>query len=163
MPSTREAFENGACPVADELLGKMYRASEHGLETLIASVSSDVRAMLALFCYRRAHLHELALTIAASCDQRELIEAGGRAGSVLFALARQSAPRQRAASSSGSRKAITLSTAPLTSFAPLDPDIEPDALEPHAREPETLAPETFEAETFEAEVFQPAIEIATAG
>ena len=65
MFSSREAFENDFCPVRDELLGEMYRANENGLPQLVASVSSDVRAMLALFCYRRSHLYALALSIAA--------------------------------------------------------------------------------------------------
>ena len=51
----------------------MYRASPGGLPLLVESVSSDVRAMLALFCYRRSHLHPLAVSIAASCTERELI------------------------------------------------------------------------------------------
>ncbi len=74
MWSSREAFENDFCPVREDLLGEMYRASENGLQQLVESVPSDVRAMLALFCYRRSHLHALALTIAASCDERELIQ-----------------------------------------------------------------------------------------
>src|SRR5258708_19251356 len=84
--SSREAFENDFCPVRDELLGEMYRASEHGLPRLVESVSSEVRAMLALFCYRRSHLHSLALSIAASCSERDLIQLGGRAGSTLSPL-----------------------------------------------------------------------------
>jgi hypothetical protein len=75
-----------------------------------------------LFCYRRAHLHALAVTIAASCDERDLIHHGGRVGSVLVALSREAAPRARAQSSYSHRKAITLSTKPLSSFAPLDQD-----------------------------------------
>ena len=54
MFSSRDAFENDFCPVRDELLGDMYRANENGLPQLVESVSSDVRAMLALFCYREA-------------------------------------------------------------------------------------------------------------
>jgi hypothetical protein len=124
MWSSRDAFDNDFCPVREELLGQMYRANENGLAQLVESVSGDVRAMLALFCYRRAHLQSLALTVAASCDERELIRAGGRAGSVLYALAREErAPR---VSSYSHRKAITLSTAPLSSFAPLDQDSDPD-------------------------------------
>ena len=73
MFSSRDAFENDFCPVRDELLGEMYRANENGLPQLVASVSSEVRAMLALFCYRRSHLHSLALSIAASCSEHELI------------------------------------------------------------------------------------------
>ncbi|WP_213773349.1 hypothetical protein [Bradyrhizobium sp. dw_78] len=119
MFSSREAFENDFCPVRDELLGEMYRANEHSLSRLVAGVSSEVRAMLALFCYRRSHLHSLALSVAASCSERELIEAGGRAGSALYALSRGPA-RRAAPSSDGHRKPITLSTKPLSTFAPLD-------------------------------------------
>ena len=72
MFSSRDAFENDFCPVRDELLGEMYRASEHGLPKLVESVSPDVRAMLALFCYRRSHLHQLALAIAAR-DRKSVV------------------------------------------------------------------------------------------
>ena len=99
MWSSREAFENDFCPVREDLLGEMYRANENGLPQLVESVSSDVRAMLALFCYRRSHLHALAVTIAASCDERELVQFGGRVGSSLFALARE-APVARPVSTS---------------------------------------------------------------
>src|SRR5260370_29548015 len=96
----------------------MYRANETGLPRLVESVPSDVRAMLALFCYRRSHLHALALTIAASCDERELIQLGGRVGSTLYALSREtSASRPAALSSCGNRKPITLSTKPLSPFS----------------------------------------------
>ena len=46
MFSSRDAFENDFCPVRDELLGEMYRCSEHGLPKLVESVSPEVRAML---------------------------------------------------------------------------------------------------------------------
>jgi hypothetical protein len=123
MWSSREAFENDFCPVQDDLLGAMYRANENGLPQLVESVSSDVRAMLALFCYRRSHLHSLALSIAASCDERELIQLGGRVGSTLYALSHETATVRPAATSSyGNRKAITLSTKPLTTFSPVTDD-----------------------------------------
>ena len=95
MFSSRDAFENDFCPVGDDLLGKMYRANENGLPLLVESVSSDVRAMLALFCYRRSHLHPLALSIATSCNERDLIHFGGRVGSTLYALSRGPAARSR--------------------------------------------------------------------
>jgi hypothetical protein len=122
MDSSRDAFEGDFCPVRDELLGEMYRASEHGLPQLVESVSSDVRAMLALFCYRRSHLHSLAISIAASCSERELIQAGGRVGSTLYALSRE--PTARAAPSSSGRKPITLSTKPLSAFSPIDDELD---------------------------------------
>src|SRR3954453_19589080 len=111
MFSSREAFENDFCPVRDELLGEMYRANENGLPRLVESVSSDVRAMLALFCYRRSHLHSLALSIATSCSERDLVQLGGGVGSPLYALSRETPTARVAPSSSyGSRKPITLST-----------------------------------------------------
>jgi hypothetical protein len=129
MFSSREAFDNDFCPVRDELLGEMYRANEHGLARLVESVSSDARAMLALFCYRRSHLHSLALSIAASCSERELIQFGGRAGSVLYALSREPAARSAPSSSYGNRKPITLSTKPLSTFAPVEEEVDEDLAE----------------------------------
>ena len=101
MFSSRDAFENDFCPVRDELLGEMYRANANGLPLLVDSVSSEVRAMLALFCYRRSHLHALAVAIAASCTERELIQLGGRVGSTLYALSREPAGRSVSSASSG--------------------------------------------------------------
>ena len=124
MFSSRDAYENDFCPVREELLGEMYRANENGLPQLVESVSSDVRAMLALFCYRRSHLHSLALAIAASCSERELIQLGGRVGSTLYALSRE--PAARSAPSSSHRKPITLSTKPLSTFVPVEDELEED-------------------------------------
>src|SRR3982075_1418181 len=129
MDSSRDAFEGDFCPVRDELLGEMYRASEHGLPQLVESVSSDVRAMLALFCYRRSHLHSLAISIAASCSERELIQAGGRVGSTLYALSREPAARAAPSSSYGNRKPITLSTKPLSTFAPVEDEVDEEFAE----------------------------------
>jgi hypothetical protein len=125
MFSSRDVYENDFCPVREELLGEMYRANENGLPRLVESISSDVRAMLALFCYHRSHLHSLALSIAASCSERELVELGGRVGSALYAQSRHApATRSTPSSSYGNRKPITLSTKPLSTFSPLDEDIE---------------------------------------
>jgi hypothetical protein len=125
MFSSRDAYENDFCPVRDELLGEMYRANENGLPQLVESVSSDVRAMLALFCYRRSHLHSLALAIAASCSERELIQLGGRVGSTLYALSREApATRTTPSSSYSNRKPITLSTKPLSTFSPVDDELD---------------------------------------
>ncbi|MGX1166717.1 hypothetical protein AB7M16_002983 [Bradyrhizobium sp. USDA 372] len=123
MFSSRDAFESDFCPVRDELLGEMYRASESGLPRLVESVSPDVRARLALFCYHRSHLHSLAVAIAASCSERDLIENGGRVGSTLFVLSRERTAKA-STSLSGGRKPITLSTKPLSVLAPLDDELD---------------------------------------
>ena len=119
MWSSRTAFENDACPVGDELLGSLYRASEHGLSELVESVSPDVRAMLALFCYRRNHLHSMGIAIAATCAQRDLVEQGGVVGSTLFAMSRE-APSTAPSISAYGKRSITLSTKPLSTFAAVE-------------------------------------------
>jgi hypothetical protein len=126
MWSIRDAFENDFCPVGDELLGAMYRANAHGLPQLIASLAPDVRAKLALFCYRRSHLHPLALVVAANCAERDLVEIGGRVGSTLFALSRGTSQPHAAPGSLGQRKSITLSTRPLSTLVPLDDQTDDD-------------------------------------
>ena len=127
MFPSRDAYDSDSCPVRDELLGEMYRASEHGLARLIETVSSDVRAMLALFCYRRSHLHALGLSIAASCTERDLVHFGGRVGMTLHAQSRQApAGRPAPSPSSNARKPITLSTKPLSAIAPIDDELDED-------------------------------------
>jgi len=127
MFSSRDAYDGESCPVPDELLGEMYRASEQGLPRLVESVSPHARAMLALFCYRRSHLYSLALAIATSCSERDLIQFGGRVGSALYALARE-APTTRATSvsSHGGKKPITLSTKPLSTVTPIKDEFDED-------------------------------------
>jgi hypothetical protein len=129
MFPSRDAFDGEACPVGDDLLGELYRANENGLPALVESVSSDVRAMLALFCYRRSHLHSLALSIASTCSERELTQFGGRVGTVLYAQSRDSASIPEVRSSHG-RKPISLSTKPLSTIVPMDDDLDDLDIEP---------------------------------
>ena len=127
MMSSQDAFAKDACPVEDELLGTLYRASPHGLAELVRTVPAQTRAMLALFCYRRSHMQGLALTIAASCERRDLVEWGGALGSAIHEQALQS-QRKTTAVEPNSRRKVTLSTAPLGSFAPLEDDLSDDDL-----------------------------------
>ena len=129
MFSSRNAYDSDSCPIRDELLGELYRSSASGLPHLVESVSPDVRAMLALFCYRRSHLHSLALAVAATCSERDLLQFGGRVGATLYALSRQ-ASVTRAPSSSSGRKPITLSTRPLATFSPIDDELDDGLAEP---------------------------------
>jgi hypothetical protein len=101
----------------------------NGLPMLVESVSSEVRAMLALFCYRRSHLHSLAFSIAARCSERDLIQLAGRVGSTLYALSRPaSTTRSTPSASYGNRKPITLSTKPLSTFSPVKDDVDEEDL-----------------------------------
>lgn len=82
-------LEDELCPVPDEMLGQMYRASAHGLSALIATVSPAARVLLAVYCYRRVHLASIGLAIAATCDKDDLIHLGGNSGAVLFERSRE--------------------------------------------------------------------------
>ena len=110
LPEHRALLEDEPCPVRDEILGEMYRASPHGLDELIATVSPTARVLLAVYCYRRAHLASIGLAIAATCDKDDLANSGGNAGAVLFERSREApAPALSNAHATGRRK-ITLAT-----------------------------------------------------
>jgi hypothetical protein len=124
-----DAGYEDVCPVREELLGELYRANRHGLPLLVATVPPQLRAMLALFCYRRSHLHSLGLAIAASCEEDDLVRLGGRVGMMLATRSReeQLAPL----TPNNAKRKITLATGLLRTMAPLEdePDDE-DLAEP---------------------------------
>jgi len=130
MWSGRVAFENDSCPVGDDLLGQLYRTNENGLAALMGSVGSETRAMLALYCYRRSHLHAMGVAIAATCEERELVQLGGRVGAMLYGLSRDNGSAPRPLTAAAQRRAITLSTAPLSAvpaMEELDDDLDIEA------------------------------------
>ena len=96
------------CPVPEHVLGQLYRAEAHGLNDLVAGVPAKTRAMLAFYCYRRAHLRTIGLAVAASCEECDLEECGGHAGRVLFEKARQ-APEMARHSYYSERRNVSLS------------------------------------------------------
>ena len=98
-------IQEESCPVPERLLGELYRANAHGLDALVATVPPSVRAMLALYCFRRGHLNSIGLAVAASCEEYDLIEAGGRAGQALYEMARERPETPR--SEPTGRKTIT--------------------------------------------------------
>ncbi|MET0279431.1 MAG: hypothetical protein ABW198_13970 [Pseudorhodoplanes sp.] len=122
MASYGADLSDDACPVPESIFGQLFRAHAQGLPQLVESIPAQTRAILALFCYRRAHLHALSLAIASSCDEADLVDAGGRVGSVLFELSRQ--PEQPAMAPEPGRRRITLAKGPLWTPAPLEDDYE---------------------------------------
>lgn len=76
--------------VPEELVGRLYRAAEDAVPELLGGLSSHERANLAMFCYRKSHLHCTGLAIAATCDLTTLISAWGTAlGQAIFAQSRE--------------------------------------------------------------------------
>ena len=130
MLANRHTPEDEACPVCDELLGELYSASKLGLPVLVATVAPDIRAMLALFCYRRSHLHAMGLAIAASCDEDDLVRSGGRVGAVLFAKSRETPLPPPVAPHYANRRKISLATAPLQKMGPIDDELDEEVTLP---------------------------------
>lgn len=113
LPEHRALLEDESCPVPDEMLGEMYRASAHGLNELILTVPTTARALLAVYCYRRAHLASIGLAIAATCEKDDLSSFGGNAGAVLFERSREAPQSSPAPTHASGRRKITLATNPI--------------------------------------------------
>jgi hypothetical protein len=124
MPEFRIPVEDDLCPVTDQMLGEIYRASAHGLNELIATVPPTARALLAMYCYRRAHLTSIGLSIAATCGEDDLTSFGGSAGATLFERSREAPqsclPDVRA---NGGRK-ITLAAGSLRELSPIEEEVD---------------------------------------
>ena len=119
LPEHRVLLEDETCPVSDEVLGALYRASSHGLNELIATVSPTARAVLAVYCYRRAHLASIGLAIAATCEKDELAWFGGNAGAVLFERSREAPQSMLGNGHMNGRQKITLATMPMRELSPM--------------------------------------------
>jgi hypothetical protein len=118
--------DHDPCPVPDSKLGELYRANKNGLPELIATVSPDLRAALAIYCYRRGHLKSIGLAIASTCNAHDLEAVGGTAGAALYARSREAAPAAPVASPYVARQKITLASGSLRKSLPIDEEIEPD-------------------------------------
>jgi hypothetical protein len=117
-PEHRVLPEDAPCPVSDQTLGEMYRASAHGLNVLIGAISATERVLLALYCYRRAHLASIGLAIAATCEKDDLTSLGGNAGASLFERSRGTRYSPTTAFRAHGRRKITLSTGSLRLLSP---------------------------------------------
>jgi hypothetical protein len=108
--------------VPDDLIGRLYGASESAVADLMTGYSSDQRANLAMFFYRKAHLRPIGLAIAATCDFATLVGVWGPArGEALFDQSHDCTP------ASVRRPKITLAKFPtfhLPLVAPTPPDEE---------------------------------------
>jgi hypothetical protein len=142
--------DSDPCPVTDDLLGELYRANKNGLPELIATVSPDVRAALAMYCYRRGHLKGIGLAIASTCNLYDLETVGGAAGAALYARSRETAPPPPVASQYVARQKITLASGSLRKSLPIDDDVDPDD-EPEAEPQQSAAPKSEPAAAAPAE------------
>jgi hypothetical protein len=71
--------------VPEELIGRLHRATEASIVELLDRFTAQERANLAMYCYRKAHLHRTGLVIAATCDLPSLVQQLGTVlGQVIF-------------------------------------------------------------------------------
>ncbi|HEY1544866.1 MAG TPA: hypothetical protein VGG01_20915 [Xanthobacteraceae bacterium] len=116
--------------VPDDLIGRLYRASESTVFDLLPSLSLQERAYLAMFCYRKSHLHRIGLAIAATCDEGVLVQTWGTAlGQTLYSQSRE-APPAPPRQPGQHRSKITLATLTGASPAAFEDDDEDEAGEP---------------------------------
>jgi len=79
--------------VPEDLVGRLYGATESTVAELMGDYSPGQRASLAMFFYRKAHLRPIGLAIAATCDFPTLVQAWGlERGQALFDQSRTTAP-----------------------------------------------------------------------
>jgi hypothetical protein len=76
------------CPISEQLLFSLYDAAKRGLPVPVTDVPKERRSSVALFCYRRGHLEQAGLAVAATCDEEDLVEVGGPLGRALFLKSR---------------------------------------------------------------------------
>jgi hypothetical protein len=122
LPESQRPLDDETCPVSDQTLGDIYRASPHGLNELIAGVSPQARALLAVYCYRRAHLTSIGLAIAATCELDDLTGLGGNVGKGLFEQSREVPNAPLVDPHTATRRKITLATKQLCHTYPLQDD-----------------------------------------
>ena len=103
-------FDNDDAVITDDLLGQLYRAGDR-VTDVVAGFSPRRRARLAAFCYGRAHLHAIGLTIASTCELAVLGQVMGRAaGRIVFEQSRERMAQQAQAAGSRRHGNITLAT-----------------------------------------------------
>jgi hypothetical protein len=102
-------FNRPAGPSLDAVLARLVRARAQEAAGIVAPLPARQRADLAMFCYSRAHLHEIGLAIAATCDGSALMQAApsNAAGHLIFAQSR-ARPRPAERARTGSRSRVTL-------------------------------------------------------
>ena len=79
--------------LCEQLIERLYSSNEPAIAEFVSALPQDERVSVAVLCYGRAHLRDIALEIAATCDRAALIDAAGKImGDILFTQSRQQTP-----------------------------------------------------------------------
>jgi hypothetical protein len=90
---TSGAEPDAVCPISMEQLGELYRADDYDLPLMLAAMPADLRARVAVFCYRKSHTHQLGLRVARSCERDDLVRVAEELGAVIYGQAHLEAPK----------------------------------------------------------------------
>ena len=122
LPRTALPLQDEACPVPEHTLGRLYSSPKRDLADILATLPGLQRARLAVFCHARAHLRDMGLAIAATCDEADLTHAAGQLGVVLYAESRKQAHHPPEQKPQFSRRAISLAVLARQNVPALDLD-----------------------------------------
>ena len=75
-------------PVSEKMFREINGAQTPNAVEIAATLPEGQRAQLAVFCYRKRHLHDLGLRIASTCGLNALLQAAGTGGEVIFKQSR---------------------------------------------------------------------------
>ncbi|MBB3951830.1 hypothetical protein [Aureimonas jatrophae] len=94
------------CPVDLELLGLLLRSPEARVAEIVGAQEPSQRAALAVFCFGRAHMRDLAVQIARRCRFETLRQHDGLIGELLIEHLHAEPVKSR-----GARRSVTLARA----------------------------------------------------
>ncbi|WAJ29672.1 hypothetical protein [Antarcticirhabdus aurantiaca] len=101
-------LNEAACPIDLALFALLLRSDDRTKIALIREIEPVLRARLALFCYNRGHLRQLAFQVASLCEMRDLRIVGGTMGDVIAEQSREAAPFASEEGPTTRRKGVTL-------------------------------------------------------
>src|SRR5215210_2796494 len=110
MLQTAVSLQPEPCPIPDQFLGELYSAPQRDLAQALNTMPGLQRARLAIFCNKRAHLHNMGLSIAATCSEADLVHEGGAMGEMLFTQSREKTAQIREHNPQYRRRPISLAT-----------------------------------------------------
>ena len=131
MSGFEQVLEDDDIFISDELIGRLYAATENTVLELVAAFQADRRASLAVHCYRKSHLRQTGLTIASTCDLSALVHVcGPLRGQAIFAQSRTRSDKPGKVLGR-LRPAITLACSAGGTYPPL---VDVDATPPHCEQ-----------------------------
>ena len=77
-----------SCPINETDLISLSSGKPSDAVAVVSSLPEMQKARICKFCYGKTHLHELALHIASTCDQKTLVTVFGEAGRVIYKQSR---------------------------------------------------------------------------